>query len=276
MSGNLKHIVLFSGGHSSAIVAIKVVERFGKENCILLNHNINISVEDEDIKRFKEEVSEYLGMEITYSNMEYWDSKDQFDVCVEAKAFKTKDAPAICTSRMKTEPFLNYLKNSFPEKNCVLYYGFDANEINRIVRRTYIMGLLGYKTEYPIAQWAETVRSTEDVGIVPPLKYKQYKHANCTGCLKGGSQHWYVVYCTRPDIFKKAKESEEKIGYAILGKNKFLKDVECDFFRMRELGVEPTEHVPFQTFWANAKKILDSPSLFNLDTFTKSCECQKY
>ena len=48
----MKHIILFSGGHSSAVVALKVVEKYGKENCILLNHNITSYVEDEDIKRF--------------------------------------------------------------------------------------------------------------------------------------------------------------------------------------------------------------------------------
>ena len=39
-----KHIICFSGGHSSAIVAIEVVRRFGKENTVLLNHDINYNV----------------------------------------------------------------------------------------------------------------------------------------------------------------------------------------------------------------------------------------
>ena len=41
----LKHIVCFSGGHSSAIVAIEVARKFGKENVILLNHNIKGGVD---------------------------------------------------------------------------------------------------------------------------------------------------------------------------------------------------------------------------------------
>lgn len=40
----MKHIVCFSKGHSSALVAIEVVRRFGKENVILLNHDINPKV----------------------------------------------------------------------------------------------------------------------------------------------------------------------------------------------------------------------------------------
>lgn len=276
MKNNLKHIVLFSGGHSSAIVALKVVKKYGKENCILLNHDISENVEDRDIKRFKQEVAQYLKMEITYANMEDWESMDQFDVSVKAKAFKTTNTPAICTSRMKTQPFMKWLESNFPEKNCVCYYGFDKDEINRIVRRTYIMALSGYKTEYPIAQWKETITSTKDIGIEPPLKYGSFKHANCTGCIKGGSQHWYVVYCERPDIFKKAKEAEATIGNAILGKDKYLKDIECQFYRMKQIGVEPTEHIKFQTFWAEAKRRLKSPDLFSLETYTKSCDCGAY
>lgn len=35
-----KAIVCFSGGHSSALVAIEAVRKYGKNNVILLNHNI--------------------------------------------------------------------------------------------------------------------------------------------------------------------------------------------------------------------------------------------
>jgi len=272
----MKHIVLFSGGHSSALVALRVVEKYGKDNVVLLNHDIIDTVEDSDIKRFKKEISEYLGIKITYANMENWNKLDQFDVCIKAKAFKTINAPAICTSRMKTQPFMKWLEENYPSKDCICYYGFDFNEVNRIVRRTYIMALSGYKTEYPLAQWTETITDTNTIGIKPPLKYGSFKHANCTGCLKGGSQHWYVVYCKRPDIFKKAKDTEAIIGNAILGKDKYLKDIECDFFKMKQLGIKATEHIPFQTFWADAKKKLKEPTLFNFENFEKSCDCGAY
>lgn len=41
----MKHIVCYSGGHSSAGVAIAVAKRFGAENTILPNHDIAESVE---------------------------------------------------------------------------------------------------------------------------------------------------------------------------------------------------------------------------------------
>ena len=42
----VKHIVCFSGGESSAIVAVELVRKFGKENVILVNHNINSKKEE--------------------------------------------------------------------------------------------------------------------------------------------------------------------------------------------------------------------------------------
>jgi hypothetical protein len=34
----------------------------------LLNHDINSRFENKDIKRFKKEVADYLGLQITYAN----------------------------------------------------------------------------------------------------------------------------------------------------------------------------------------------------------------
>jgi len=86
-----KHIICYSGGHSSALVGIEVVGKYGKENCVLLNHDISAWVENADIKRFKKEVADYLGMEITYANIKGLPADelpDQFDVVVAANAFK--------------------------------------------------------------------------------------------------------------------------------------------------------------------------------------------
>lgn len=100
-----KHIVCYSGGHSSALVAIEVVRKYGKENVVLLNHDINQSVENEDIKRFKREVAEYLGLPITFANHKDFETKDQFDIALERKGFKFGHDSVQCTFKLKTEPF---------------------------------------------------------------------------------------------------------------------------------------------------------------------------
>lgn len=269
----MKHIILKSGGHQSALVEIEVARRFGPENCIGLNHNIHFTVEHADIKRFKREVSEYTGVPVAqadYANP----NLDQFDICVKEKAFKGENSPELCTSRLKTRPFLAWLEANAADRDCVIYYGFDDTkaERGRMQRRIGIMGSMGYKTDYPLALWRDrTILATEEIGIARPSTYDTFIHANCVGCLKAGWQHWYIVYCTRQDIWLKAMWAEDEIGYAIHhGDNgpEYLEDWEPRFTAMKAAGIEPTERIPHQRFWANARKIVPIASVPK----TKPCE----
>lgn len=266
----MKHIICYSGGHSSALVAIEVFRKYGNQDIILLNHDIHPSVEDADIKRFKQEVAKHIGVEITYANMEGVETKDQFDVVVEAQAFKVGNGTALCTNRLKTAPFDKYLNDFFPDKNCVIYYGFDLKEKQRIQRRAQILGVKGYKTEFPLARWERTIQSTQEIGITPPLTYSTFKHANCVGCLKAGRQHWYVVYCTRPDIWEKGKWSEDEIGYTII-KGTSLLQLEPLFEQMRNVGIEPSEKLPAPTFWKQVRDKLKDVDIG--EESLKPCEC---
>lgn len=110
---SVEHVVCFSGGHSSALVAIEVVRRYGREGVVLLNHDISAAVEDADIKRFKCEVADYIGIPITYASFCDQSGKipDQFDVCVAEKAFKTGHDKVLCTDRLKTRPFGEWLES---------------------------------------------------------------------------------------------------------------------------------------------------------------------
>lgn len=265
----MKHIVCYSGGHSSALVAIEVVKKFGKESVILLNHDINASVENADIKRFKVQVAEYLDIPITYANHPQWDKKDQFDISIDTKSFIGATGFNICTAMLKTKPFNKYLKENFPDKDCVLYYGFDLNEKHRIQRRSSILGEMGYKSDYPLALWERTIQSTNEIGIVPPLSYSNFKHANCTGCLKAGKQHWYIVFCDHPNIWEKAKQAEEIIGYSIMP-NIYLEELEEQFTTMRSLGIVANEHIDARSFFAKVRKEI---KIYTDIEINKPCEC---
>ena len=218
----MRHIVCFSGGESSAIVAEAVVRRYGKSNVTLLNHDINPNVEDADVKRFKAEVAAALGMVITQANyrgLPAAELPDQFDISIQSSGFKAPGTgDALCTNRLKTAPFAAYLAAHHPPGTAVIYYGFDDDEQHRIARRRMILGAQGYATCYPLAEWPDALDSISEIGIAPPLGYSTYRHANCAGCLKGGMQHWYVTYCHRPDLFAKASGTEQRLGYAILSK----------------------------------------------------------
>lgn len=179
----MKHIICYSGGHSSAIVAIEVVRIFGKENVILLNHNINPKYEDKDIKRFKYEVAKYLELPITYANINgITDEKDipsQFEVCIKKGTFvNPANRQILCTYVLKTEPFYEYLKNIEKENICC-YYGFDENELNRVERRKGILSIDNIETDFPLALWSfDLIKKYNDFKINELLK--TYNKANKT------------------------------------------------------------------------------------------------
>ncbi len=267
----MKHVCCYSGGHTSAIAAIEVVRRFGPQDVVLLNHDMHFSVEHTDIKRFKQEVADYLGLPITFANRRNA-QQDQFDVCVEAKAFKVGAGSELCTARLKTEPFMEWMAANVPDKDATCYYGFDPHETVRIQRRTGVMAAQGYRTAYPTLWQERTIAATEEIGIARPSTYSVFKHGNCVGCLKAGWQHWYIVFCTRPDIWLKGKWAEDEIGYAIHHDESgpvYLADMEPRFEAMRAAGVEATEQVKPQTFWAQARKVVK----IHQTTEVAPCDC---
>lgn len=265
---NQKIIVCFSGGHSSALSAVEVVRKYGKDGVVLLNHDISPHVEHEDIKRFKQEVADYLGLPITYANMDGWATTPPLQVAIKNKGFKAFNSPAFCTARLKTEPFHKWLEQNGQKGDWVVY-GFDAEETDRMMRRSTIMMAMGYKAVYPLADWERTIYATEEVGIDRPITYQTFKHANCIGCLKAGKQHWYCVYCLRQDVWQEAKEAEEIIGYSII-KGVYLKELENQFADMKNrLGVIPTDKTNAATFWAKVRKALQEDE----EQLTIPCDC---
>ncbi len=253
-----KFVICYSGGHSSALCAIETVKKHGKENVVLLNHNITETIENSDIKRFKLQVANYLGLQITYANHINWEKATPIDVCLDAGAWKVGAGQILCTNRLKTAPFKKWLKENDPKKINTYIYGFDNSKKERLraQRRSQIMGLDGYKTEYPLITWNKTIESTREIGINPPLCYSKFNHANCIGCLKAGWQHWYIVYCERPDIWGKAKRAEVEMGYSIHKDENgpvYLEDKESLFEDMKRAGIEGTEKISPAKFWSDAK-----------------------
>lgn len=275
----MHHIVCFSGGHSSGLVALAVVRRFGPQCVTLLNHDIHPHKEDADIKRFKVAVASHLGVPITYANYGDLSSEqlpDQFQVSLNAGGFKQPGSGnAFCTHELKTKPFHAYLTQHHAPGQAVIYYGFDDDEQERIARRRHILGTMGYTTCFPLAEWPDTLESTREVGIEPPLTYAIYNHGNCAGCLKGGIQHWYVTFCHRPDVYAQAEATEAALGYTINRSRAYkrvtplpLAKLRQIFARMQADGVHDTEHYPIGKFsWDLRRYQIDGTDI------RKPCEC---
>lgn len=253
----MKYVICYSGGRSSSECALSVAKKYGAENVILLNHDITPVVEQACTKKLKKDVADYLGLDVTYANHKRWEEATPIEVCVDAKAWKVRNGQSLCTNRLKTAPFTKWLKENDPSCENVYVYGFDKSEQTRVNRRSQIMGSMGYKTLFPML-WDECdIVKLEDIGIDAGAIYETFNHSNCIGCLKAGWQHWYIVYCTRRDIWDAAKTGEDEIGHAI-HKDKlgpvYLEEKEELFNKMIAAGVVPTEKIKPQTFWAKAKK----------------------
>lgn len=263
----MKRIICYSGGHSSALVAIEAVRRYGKENIILLNHDISSEVEHQDIKRFKQEVADYVGLPITYANMDNFEKLTPLRVCRKVSAFQVQVGQALCTYNLKTKPFYDWLNKNYPadienmREDVRIMYGFDSDEMHRVQRRVGILATKGYRCEFPLLWKDRTIRNTEEVGISRPITYKIFKHANCIGCLKAGRQHWYIVYCLYPDLFKEAIEAEKEVGYSVI-KGTFLEDLIPKYEEMTLKGICPNDRENSATFWANVNKTLPEQQSF--------------
>jgi len=263
----MKYIVCYSGGHSSALVAIETVRKYGKENVILLNHNISSQVEHQDIKRFKQEVADYLGIEITYANMKDFEQLTPIELALKLKGFQFAPGKALCTYNLKTKPFYKWLEeNCYDKPNYTIMYGFDDNEPDRIYNRRTSLMAMGYKAEFPLAYWERTILDTKEIGIEKPSTYRIFKHANCIGCLKAGRQHWYVVYCLRRDIFDKALQAETKLGHSII-KDVYLKDMIPIYEDIISKGICPNDRENSASFWAKVNNAIPEQMSF------MPCDC---
>ena len=268
----MKYVVCYSGGHSSALVAIEATRRYGKDNIILINHDISPDVEHKDIKRFKRDVADYLDIDITYANMLRWETMTPIKLSVKNKAFQFAPGRALCTMYLKTEPFQGWLYKNLPPKHdesIVILYGFDMGEGERILRRTEAIEHMGYKADFPLANWTRSINTTEEIGIKIPTTYHIWKHANCQACLKAGKQHWYCVFCLRSDLWQEAKDAESKIGHSII-KGIFLEELEPKFKEMRDKKrICPSEKSNPSAFWAYVESFL--PEQIHLGAMP--CDC---
>lgn len=256
----MKYLVCYSGGHSSALAAVETVRRYGKENVILLNHDISEKVEHPDVKRFKQEVADYLGVPITYANAVGLKELTPFEAARSQRVISFGFLRESCTFVLKSEPFKRYLSEHFPvaegkvNRDVCIIYGFSKDEVDRAERRKRILAKHGYMTDFPLINWERTIYDIEEIGIKKPVVYEYFTHANCIGCLKGRRQHWYAVYYLYPDIFEEAKELEKEIGHGIISVH-FLEEFEPKFKAMKDLGIKPST-VDARRFWADVRKKL--------------------
>jgi hypothetical protein len=215
----MKHIIGFSGGLASAVVAKIIADTHGRENTVLLFHDTKTEPRDND--RFRAEVAAYIGLPITEDS----DGRDIWQV-FDDEGYLGNGRNTMCSRILKQERSVNYLlanhtPNLFRETEpAMLYIGFTPDEWQRAQRVTARYAQHGFEVRFPLMEQniskAECRQRVEKCwGIRPPAMYAWADHANCVPCIKGKGAYWGLVYDNARWAWEKAARAEEKFGKTI-------------------------------------------------------------
>lgn len=211
----MKHIVKFSGGAASALVASLVAEKHGSET-ILLYHDTKTEPADND--RFRREVAAHLNLPIT----EVSDGRNIWQL-FEDKGFVGNNRITPCSEDLKQKLGDAYIKNNLP---ATVYFGFTVEEHLRAQRTAIAMQKIGAVAEFPLIknrigkdQCLRTIQKCW--GIKLPDMYAWAEHANCVPCVKGGLEYWGLVFLHAPEAWHKAASVEDATGEQILKNTRY-------------------------------------------------------
>lgn len=215
MEKKMTHVVKFSGGAASAVVA-KLVADLKLPNTFLLFHDTK--TEPEDNYRFRKDVSDYVGIPIT----DVSDGRNIWELFKD-QGMLGNQRMTPCSAMLKQEIGDKWIKQNLP---ATVYFGFTAEEHLRAQRTAIKMQKLGVVARFPLIEQLigkeECLRRVRDCwGIALPEMYEWAEHANCVPCVKGGLAYWGQVYLNAPSAFEKAAQVEEETGEQILKETRY-------------------------------------------------------
>ena len=217
----MKQIVMFSGGASSAYTAKLVIDKYGKENTILLH--TPTYAEHETAEVFRQQVAEYLQMEIATQE----DGRSLWQLIEDYNCLPSFHMP-FCTQQLKIAQTDKFLRKILGKAN--VHYGFGIDEYRRIQKVMTRLLTKGHSTEFMIYQNKIPNESIKEIiqkewKIALPQPYKYLQHNNCIPCFKGGKGHFEQVCKYYPAEFERAVQMERKIGHTV------FKDCNLEEFR---------------------------------------------
>jgi hypothetical protein len=205
----MKHIVFYSGGISSYFVAKRVIEKYGKNDVILLF--TDTSMEDEDLYRFISDSEKKLDVKLIY----LVEGRTPWEVAKDVR-YLPNSRIAQCSHILKQKIAEKYIKENYQPDECILYLGIDWSEEHR--KDAPLRNWAPYKVEFPLTEppyleKTEMLRilSQEDNIKVPRLYELGFSHNNCGGfCFRAGIGHFKNLLEKMPDryLYHETKEQE--------------------------------------------------------------------
>lgn len=267
---NKKYVAMFSGGASSAYVAYKMVQQYGKENCILFF--TDTLWEDDDNYRFMEEISNYIGIDITYKI----NGRSPEDIFFKM-GYLGNARLAKCSEELKvreTVLFIEELRVQGYEP--ILFFGIGPHEKQRAenLRDFYKhVPLEPVETRFPMIEIfkgdfnAKKIIENEWKIKLPRMYALGFSHANCGGrCVRGGFKHYALLYKVWPERYKQQEEMEEKF------RNEFNKNVSIlkkdkGPYTLKQLRQQFENDVEY------LERLLNDRTIDNEDTQGVPCVC---
>jgi len=185
-----------------------------------------------DTKRFVANVENWIGKGILVEQSPL-ESVD--NACRMARFIKNRNGGAACTRRLKRDVNKKFECDHIGMLRIV--WGFDCTEKTRMQRVQQSMP--NHEHIFPLAENNMTKQDAHQAlaaaGIKRPAMYDLgYHNNNCIGCIKGGMGYWNKIRIDFPDVFSARSRLERDIGFAILGRNIWLD--ELDPHRGRHAG----------------------------------------
>lgn len=201
--------VWFSCGAASAVAAKITVEKYGLTHNILIVNN-PVKEEDADNRRFLNDVSNWIGLEIIEATNTEIGTISAYDVW-EKRKYMSGVRGAPCTMLLKKEARYQFEKNNKIDWHVL---GFTVDEINRHERFTKFerSNVLPILIDAKLTK-ADCFKILEKAKIDLPFVYKLgYPNANCIGCVKSSSPtYWNHVRKMNPEVFKERAEQSARI-----------------------------------------------------------------
>lgn len=269
----MMHIVSFSGGAASFAVAHFLVEKYGRENVLLVF--CDTLIEDGDLYRFVVEgAAKVMGVECSGDLLRsattvpevyedgrvdhlialasnacneipglVWrtDGRDPWQVFKDRK-YQGNTRTAHCTIELKGKIFARWLAQSYKPGGCVLHFGFDWSEAHRL--DTAINNWNPYTCEAllckpPYLSRSQITQIIDDYDIELPRLYKMgFSHNNCGGfCVKAGQAHFENLLRKIPDVYAHHEAKQEELMQVLPTAKPFLRmtiEKKLNYMTMRE------------------------------------------
>lgn len=172
----MTHVIQFSGGVCSFFAAKRVVDKYGKDDVVLLF--ADTLIEDEDLYRFLDDTSNFLGVPVT----RIADGRNPWEVFKDERMIGNSQYDP-CSKILKRELLWRWMKANTP--GATVYVGLDWTEDHRLERLRQRQP--EWKIESPM-MW-KPLRDKQDMlkdlmklGIKPPRLYGMgFAHNNCSG-----------------------------------------------------------------------------------------------